>query len=416
MRRNISIFCKTITLVVTCIYLTSILTGCGTAKAAPRQEATSVKGVKAVSASITTNVEYSSKLKPVQEIVVSSKISGKVATVNADVGSEVGKGQVLFTLEANDLQAQLNQQQASLNVNKVNLEKVQGSTLDSQILQAVQAQQNAQIAYDNAKESFDKNQKLFDSGAIASQTLDDARQKLDNVTVALKSANESLKLLKEKSGPQSVEAAAAQVNQAESGVNYAAIQVQNSIITSPISGTVSIRNVDVGEISAGSSNPAFTIIDTKTMVAEVSVPDKMVSKIKKGQSISIKVSSLENKTLNGTIDFISPAADSKTQFYTVKVNIENSSGELKSGMFARVTLPAENKDNVVTVPNEAIKIEDGVPYIYIVDKNMVAKKPVQMGLANDKITEITEGIKSGDFVITEGQIFLNNGQKVTIAK
>jgi HlyD family secretion protein len=400
MRLNMSNFVKNIAVAVTCVYLTSVLAGCGAAKPVARQDATAVKGVQAATASITTNVEYSSKLKPIQEIAVSSKIAGKVASINADVGSEVKKGQVLFTLEANDTQAQLKQQEA----NQANTD----ASSAQQITTARQAMDKAQVAYNDAKTNYDKTKSLLDAGATSSQAMSDAQTKLNNAQIDLQSAKDNLQKVNEKNGSSYAQAAAA--------VDVVSAQLDNSTIAAPISGTVSVRNIDIGEISAGASNPAFTVIDTSKMVAEVDVPDKMVAKLKKGDKLTVIINALDNKSLDGTVDFISPAADSKTQFYAIKVNIDNGDNSLKPGMFAKVILPAESKQNVVTVPNEAIKIEDGVAYVYKVDKNVVAKTPVKMGLANEKITEITDGIKNGDFVITEGQIFLNNGQKVTIAK
>ncbi|WP_407306511.1 efflux RND transporter periplasmic adaptor subunit [Desulfosporosinus sp. SB140] len=222
---------------------------------------------------------------------------------------------------------------------------------------------------------------------------------MDEATIALNSANASLSLLKDQLGPQSVQSAKAQVQQAESSVNYASVQVQNTILTSPISGMVSARNVDVGEITSNAT-PAFTVIDTTTVVAKINVPDKMIVQLKKGQTVPVKVSALSDKQFNGTINLISPATDSKTNSYEIDVNIDNADNELKSGMFAKVILPSEQKNNVLTIPNEAISMENRVAYVDTVDK----------------ITEIVSGLKAGDNVITEGQIFLSDGQKVNIQK
>lgn len=396
-----------------CLGMSLILTACGTTPV--KQNLVNVHVIKAVTDSITTNVEYASKLKPIQEITISPKIAGKVATIQADVGNEVQKGQVLFTLDSSDAQAQLQQQQANLEGNQVNYAKAKGSAFEQQLLQAEQTQQNSQLTYNSASDTYDKDQTLYTAGAISKQNLDDDKQKLDAATIALNSANTSLNLLKEQSGPQSIQSAAAQVAQAESSVNYAALQVQNTTITSPISGTVSTRTVDVGEI-ASNANPAFTVIDTKTVVVEVNVPDKMIVQLKKGQTVSVKISALNDKLFTGTINLISPAADSKTNSYVVDVNLDNPQNELKSGMFARVILPAEQKNNVLTVPNEAITMEDGVAYVYTVNKNTVNKISVQIGISNDKVTEIVSGLKPGDNIITEGQIFLSDGQKVNILK
>ncbi|MDQ7095608.1 efflux RND transporter periplasmic adaptor subunit [Desulfosporosinus sp. PR] len=396
-----------------CIGLTLFLTACGTP--AVKQSSTNVSVTPVVRGAITTDVEYSSQLKPIQEITLSPKISGKIATVQADVGNEVQKGQVLLTLDASDLQAQLQQQQANLAGNQVNYDKAKGSGYQQQLLQAEQTQQNAQVAFDNIQDTYNKDQTLYNAGALSQQSLDADKQKLDEATIALNSANSSLSLLKDQLGPQSVQSAQAQVQQAESAVNYAAVQVQNTVLTSPIAGTVSVRNADVGEITS-SATPAFTVIDTTTVVAKINVPDKMLVQLQKGQTVPVKVSALNDKQFSGTINLISPAADSKTNSYEVDVNIANAGNELKSGMYAKVILPSEQKNNVLTVPNEAITMEDGVAYIDVVEKNTVNKVPVVLGVSNDKITEVVSGLKDGDNVITEGQIFLNDGQKVNIKK
>ncbi|WP_088227244.1 efflux RND transporter periplasmic adaptor subunit [Desulfosporosinus sp. FKB] len=404
---------KRMAISVLSIGMSFILTACGTA--APKQQsAVNVNVVQATSGSITTNVEYSSELKPFQDITISPKIAGKVAAVQADVGDEVKQGQVLFTLDSSDLQAQLQQQQANLEGSQVNYDKTQGSAYQQQLLTAEEAQQNAQITYNNAQDTYNKDKTLYNAGALSQQSLENDKKNLDEATVALNSANSNLNLLKEQSGPQSVEAAAAQVKQAQSAVNYAQVQVQNTTITSPIDGTVSSRNIDIGEV-ASSATQAFTVINTKTVVAEVNVPDTTVINLKKGQTVPVKISALNNKTVNGTINIISPAAD-KTNSYVIDVNLDNTNNELKAGMYATVVLPAQQKDNILTVPNGAISIEDGVSYIYAVVNNTVDKIPVQVGISNDKISEIISGLKPGENVITEGQIFLNDGEKVKISK
>lgn len=398
---------------VLAIGMSLVLTACGTT-AASKQSTVNVRVTPVNAGAITTNVEYASKLKPIQTVNISPKINGKVASLLADVGNEVKQGQTLLTLDSTDLQAQAQQQQANVEVNQANYEKAK-STSDQQILQAEQTQQNSQISYDSAKDTYDKDQILFNAGAISKQTFDNDKQKMDQAQIALDEANSNLNLLTEKLGPQSVQSASAQVKQAQSSADYASIQVQNTILISPIDGTVSNRNFNVGEMTS-SSTPAFTIIDTKTVVAEISVPDKALAQIKKDQTVSVKISSLNNKELTGTISLIKPDADSKTNSYIVDVNLDNSANELKSGMFARVILPSEQKDNVLTVPNEGITMDAGVSYVYAVKNNVVNKIPVEVGITNDKISEIVSGLKSGDNIITEGQIFLNDGQKVNVVK
>ncbi|SHI19253.1 efflux RND transporter periplasmic adaptor subunit [Desulfosporosinus lacus] len=398
--------------VISGIILVALISGFGNKEAEVVPSIKNVTTVTASAATLTTEVEYASILKPVQEVTVSSKIAGRVATVQVEAGDRVEKGQVLFTLDSGDLQAQLQQQQANLEVSEANLAKTAGSAYDQQVLQAEQTVENKQITYEDAKKKYDLNQQLYASGVIAKLTLDDFQKQYASAEVDLRTAQDNLKLLKEKSGPDSVSVASAQVNQAAAGVNYASEQLKNTVITAPISGTVSGRNVDEGEIISGST-AALTIIDTDTMMAEISVPDKVVAKIEKGEIISLKMNALENKLVEGVVDYISPNADSKSKAYTIKILL-NTTDDLKSGMFAKVVLPEAVKENVLTVPNEAIKTENSGSVVYLVAEGSVKKVQVTTGLANDRFTEIIDGLKVGDEVITEGQIFLNEGEKVNV--
>lgn len=350
-----------------------------------------------------------------EEVTIFPKISGKVASVNVDIGDKVTAGQVLFALDTAELQAQLQAQQAALTASYANLARTSDSGLQQQIKTLEQAVNKCQLAYNSAKDNYDKIQKLYDEGFISKQDLDNAKLKYDNSFLDLKSAQDNLNLLIEKSGPQSIQAASAQVTQAQAGVNSVQIQLNNASITSPIAGVVSAKDVKVGQLAGGQSG-SVTIIDSSSFIAEVSVPDKVVGKIKIGQSVQVSVSALDNKKITGVIHKISPNSNSKDNSYTVKIKIDNSTDELRAGMFVKVSLPSEKKDKILTVPNEALKMENNVNYLYIADNGKVKKISVNTGISNEKVTEVTGNIKEGMEVIVEGQNLLSNGDKVNAVK
>ncbi|MTK12756.1 MAG: efflux RND transporter periplasmic adaptor subunit [Clostridiaceae bacterium] len=402
------------------VVLILIIVGCTsifgkTKKVEEKQEVKNVKVAKVAIGSISTEVEYASKLNPVQEVTIFPKTGGKVASVNVDIGDKVTAGQVLFTLDDAELQAQLQSQQAALAASNANLARTSDSGLQQQITSSQQAVDKSQIAYNNAKDNYDKMQKLYDAEAISKQDLDNAKLRYDNSSVDLKAAQDNLNLLIEKSGPQSTQAAAAQVAQAQAGVNAVQVQLNNASVTSPIAGVVSAKDVKVGQLAGGQSG-SVTIIDSSNFIAEVSVPDTVVGKVQVGQSVQVTINALDGKKITGVIDKISPNSNSKDNSYLVKVKIDNSNSELKAGMFAKVSLPAESKDNILTVPNEAIKMENNVNYLYIADNGKVKKLSVDVGISNEKVTEITGNIKEGTDVIIEGQNILSNGDKISVAK
>lgn len=381
-----------------------------------KKETQNVKVQKIATQNISSEVQYASKLEGIQAVTVSPKNSGKVAAVNIKVGDKVTAGQVLFTIDTSELNAQLQQQQAALAASNANLVKTGGANSTQPIQNAEQQLARDQITYNDALDTYNKDQKLYEAGAIAKQDIDNAKSKLDTASIALKADQDNLNLQKQQIGPQSVQAAAAQVEQSQAAVNYVRTQINNSTVTAPISGIVSAKNVDVGAIASGTVG-TVTIIDTSSLIAQINVPDKIVGKLQLGQSVPVVVNALSDKPITGVIDNISPDATSKNNSYIVKVKIDNSNGELKSGMFAKISIPDQKKDNAVVVPNEALKVENGVKYIYTVEANKIKRLVVETGIDNDKITEITtSSVKAGTEIITEGQSLLNDGDKVNVVK
>ncbi|WP_297421917.1 efflux RND transporter periplasmic adaptor subunit [Clostridium sp.] len=377
------------------------------------QEVKNVKTEKITTGTISTEVEYASNLKPAKEVQVLPKTGGRVATVDVNVGDKVSVGQTLFTLDTTDYSAQLQQAEAGVSAASANLERTSDSGFIQQLLQAEQLVGKLQIQYNTAKDSYDRTQTLYSAEAVSKKDLDDAKAQYDAITIDLKNAQDSLELLKNKSGPQATQAAEAALEQAQAGVSAVQIQINNATITAPIAGVVSEKAVEVGELASGQSG-SVTIIDSSSLEAEINIPDKMLEKIKVGLSVPVTINALADAKIVGVIDNISPNTSSKNNFYVVKVKIDNSNGDIKAGMFAKISLPAEKKDNILMVPNETIKMENGVNYLYTVDNGEVKKISVETGISNEKFTEVTGKVQEGLDVITEGQNLLSDGEKVNL--
>ena len=389
------------------------LAACGPARQPAARPEKTVTVVAARRATISITREYAARIRPRQEIVVSPKIAGRVATVRADVSQKVTRGTVLFTLESKDFEAQSRQARAALESARANLTRTSDSSLSSQVIQAQAAVKQAQVQYDDAKDLYDRTSKLFDGGTASRQQLDGAKARFDSAGIALDTAKQNLALIQDKGGPQSTGLASTQVDQAQATVDLAESQLSNTVVTSPITGVVSARNIDPGEL-VSSAVPAFVVIDVTSVTAEVSVEGDMVDKVRRGQQVEVSVEATSSLRLRGVVDTISPAADPRTQGYTVKIRIDNPGDSVRPGMFARVRFPVESRDHVLVVPNSAVVTETGVDSVFEVADGVVKKVSVQVGISDDEVTEITAGMDEGAVVVTEGQSFLNDGDKVTI--
>jgi multidrug efflux pump subunit AcrA (membrane-fusion protein) len=327
----------------------------------------------------------------------------------------VRKGQVLFTLESRDAEAQARQARAALESARANLTRTSDSSLSSQLIQAQAEVKQAQVHDEDAQNFAIRMQKLYDEGAVTRQQRDDARARADGAGIALEAAKQNLGLLQEKAGPQSTGIASSQVDQAQASEDLAESQLSNSIIISPITGVVASRAVDPGDLVAVGS-PAFVVIDVSSVTAEARVDEGIVRKIFPGQRVAVSPEAVDAGRLAGIVETVSPSADSRTLDYGVKVRIENVGDLLRPGMLARVSFPLKSRADVLAVPNQALVTDSGLQYIYVVESDVIRKVIVQTGISDDALTEITTGITEGAQVITEGQSFLNEGERVTISK
>lgn len=413
LKKNKKLLIGGIVLAVVVVIIISILT-----KNKPVEVVQDVKNVKTqkiTTGTISTNVEYASNLKPAEDVVVLSKTGGRVATVEVKVGDKVSVGQTLFTLDTTDYAAQLQQAEAGVSVASANLEKTSDSGFTQQLLQAEQLVGKLQIQYNTLKDSYDRTQALYSAQAVSKKDLDDAKAQYDAINIDLKNAQDNLELLKSKSGPEATKAAAAALEQAQAGVSVVQNQIDNATITAPIAGVVSEKDVEVGELASTQSG-SVTVIDGSSLNAEINVPDKMLERIQVGLSVPVTINALPDAKIVGVIDNISPNTSSKNNFYVVKVKIDNSNDDIKAGMFAKISLPAEKKDNILMVPNETIKMENGVNYLYTVDSGEVKKISVETGISDEKFTEVAGEVQEGFDVITEGQNLLSDGEKVNLVQ
>jgi multidrug resistance efflux pump len=392
-----------------------LLVSCSRGRSASPPEAKAVSAVRAARATISVALDYSARIRPKQEIVVSAKVAGRVASVQADVSQAVRRGQVLFTLEAKDSEAQSRQARAALESARANLTRTSDSSLSSQLIQAQAAVKQAQVQYDDARDFADRVQKLFDQGSASRQQRDDAKAKADGAGIALDMAQQNLSLLQTKTGPQSTGFASTQVDQAQAAADLAESQLSNTTIVSPLTGVVASRAVDPGELVAAGS-PAFVVIDLSSVTADASVDEGIVQKIRPGERVPVSAESAGGEPLTGVVDTVSPAADPRTQGYAIKIRINNPGNVLRPGMLARVSFPVESRKGVLAVPNQALVTDGGVQYLFLVEGGVVKRAAIQTGISDDTLTEVTAGISEGAFVITEGQSFLNEGERVTISK
>jgi HlyD family secretion protein len=231
----------------------------------------------------------------------------------------------------------VDQAQAAVNTAKANLTNAQNSTRPEQIAQAEASVESASKTYETAKKNYNRVQALVDSGAATEQELDSISQSLASASSAYKTAQEQLNMLKNGQTKYSIDVFKAQVSQAEAALNTAKTALSNTVITAPISGTVSARNINVGDtVSPGVS--IISIVNPTNLFINAYAPLDIVNQLSVGKSVNIKVSEIPDKEFHGKISVINSQVNSQSRDVLVKVTFTDKSSDLKPGMFAEIAL------------------------------------------------------------------------------
>lgn len=369
---------------------------------------------------IETQATYTGQLMTNDNAMVTSKVSAKIITINAEVGDWVDAGDVLMQLDSSDYEYQLKQAQASYsqaeaayNSAKTGLDNVGGASEQSKV-QLEQAVKSAELAYNNAKTNFDRQTELYNMGAISLAAYEAAEIQCETARLAYESAQKNHEIVttvitpgNEQSAENGVKTAEAAMSAASLAAEQARVNIANTRITAPISGYISAKNVALGQFAAA-GNPLFTIVNPENLEAEIKVTETVIPYVTQGGKALIDISSASLDGIEGEISVVNPIKDSMTGMYTVRVSVPNVDNKLNVGMIADVTLVTDlSAENVVSVLSESI-IQEGEEYfVYVVKDNKAEKRKVTLGVTDGTYTQITEGVSEGEAVVNSGKEYLS---------
>lgn len=364
------------------ILLMSLVVGCGskesvnTDKDEAKQEKYVPVAVETVQEkTISKEIIFSGKVHANKEVMVAPKVPGKVASIKNDVGAKVKKDEVLFILDKDDIQKQVDKARTAVDAAKANYIKTKESM-------------------ENAKANFERTKELFNQGAVSKSQYEQAE---------LAASNSSLDAVK------------AQYDQAQVGLNQALDSLKDTSVKSPIEGIVSMVNIEEGEM-ASNAQPAMTIIDMDKVYVEINVTENIINDLYLEQEVVVEIPAAYDEDITGKIDRLSPAADPKTGLYSVRIYIENKEHKIKPGMFSKIKLDTDVRENVIAVKSESVVQDDEKMVVYVVEDDKAVQKEVKIGLDTGTYIEILDGVKKNEKIIIKGQNYVENGSIVKVVR
>ena len=192
--------------------------------------------------------------------------------------------------------------------------------------------------------------------------------------------------------------------------------MQNTQLVAPISGVVTARNYDSGDMYS-SVNPILTIEQTNPVKVMVNISEVYYKQVNKGMPVDIQLDAYEDETFYGKVTIVYPTIDQSTHTFPVEVTISNPGQKVRPGMFARATVNFGDKNHVL-VPDEALvkQIGAGDRYVYVYKDGKVSYNKVELGKHIGTKYEIISGVNPGDEVVIAGQSRLANGKEVEVVK
>lgn len=189
---------------------------------------------------------------------------------------------------------------------------------------------------------------------------------------------------------------------------------ENMVLTSPISGVVTARNYENGDMTG--ALPILTIENMRPVKIIVSVSESEFPKIKKGMKVNVKLDTYGEEVFPGTVYLIHPTIDAATRTFKVEVTVPNADGRIHSGMFARVEINYGTSSHVV-VPDRAVvkQTGSGVRYVYTYENGKVTYHEVELGQRLGNRYELLSGVENGVDVVVSGQTRLGDGMSVQLA-
>jgi cobalt-zinc-cadmium efflux system membrane fusion protein len=356
---------------------------------------------------------------PSKKVEVTAPIPGKVVELLVEPGASVKAGQPVAVLAAPDLvelrvesqekqaqaKADLQQAQADLKLAQENLER------QRQIAGAEIAQ--AQTEVEVAREQYDKDQDLVSAGALPRRQMLESRAHLREGQAQLTKASSQREVLEAEAQLKRAQAAV-EVAQSRIRLSNAAYQTRLSqlgtranekglvTLTAPISGTVSDREVTLGQAFEDAGGKLITIVNDSRVFATANIYEKDLDKVKTGQRAIAKITSLPNRTFTGQIAVIGSVVEGETRVVPVKAELDNLDGALKPGMFAELeVLTDRTATAILAIPSSAVVDANGKKLVYMQNGNAFQPVEVTLGQTSGDMVEVKTGLFEGDLVVTQ---------------
>jgi len=351
---------------------------------------------------------------PLQQAVITPKISSTIKSFAVQRGARVRKGQLLAVLENADLSAAATQSKGEYEQAEGAYVTSTASSIPEQIQKAELDASSFKAAADAQKQVAESRKELFQQGALPRRELDAAEVALAQAQSQYQQAQKVLDDLRRSGKEQAVKSAGGQFNAAKGKLLASQAALSYSYIKSPINGVVTDRPLYPGEL-ATANQPLLTVMDNSSLIAKAHISQAQAVGLKKGAEAEVRIAG-QDDAIAGKLSLVSPALDPGSTTIEVWVQAAKPPDSLRPGMTVEISITAATVEDAVIVPNNSIfQTNDGANYVVVAGSdNLAHQTTVQLGIRGVTETQITSGVNAGESVITSGGYGLPDKTKIKI--
>jgi RND family efflux transporter MFP subunit len=321
-------------------------------------------------------LSYNGVLSPKNIVHVASTVPGEILEVPVKVGDIVSADDPLYILDKENVERSVKNAKLSLEA-----AQYQVSSLSDQHDLAVKAFERTKALYQSESgAAVSKSQYEQAEVAASSAGVDSARVQLAQARIALESAND---------------------------------QLEDADLKSPIDGIVSALNVEAGQ-TIGAGQHIADVINMDQVYVDIQVAENVISNLNTGDKIMASIPAVSSAPVQGTVEWVSPAADLTTRLFPVRVSFENAEHTIKPGMFVNVDITILEASDSVIIPSTAILERTDGKIVYVNKDNTAEMRYVETGFDNGESTIVMSGLSAGEEIVVEGQQYIEDGSLLSV--
>ena len=367
---------------------------------------------------ISFSISVAGEITPAEQVSVRPEVPGKISELPVDIGDLVKLGDLLFSLDDDELQIEFKTRETEIASAKLQLEQARQnldvSDLEIEIESRQTALIRAKLETRKANEDFLRHEILFKDELVSKEVYGTSKTNHELAKNAIASAERNLDLARERFTKRKEQAqtdhelAKNSVLKTERSLELAKDRLSKTRIVAPFDCTVLTRPVSVGQAVSGSGGfnsgtEVLTIADLNEMIINAHVNQADIIRLSKGLQVDVQVEAVIGLKVEGKVERIAPQATIKNGIkgFEARILLTEIDPRVQPGMTAKITIPVVSADNALAVPLAAVFTEQAGRHVFVVDGDVFERRPVKIGVSDYKFAEVLSGLKPGDVVALE---------------